>query len=95
MEREQLRSLTTELIQRLRGEGDRIPQALFELLEAFSRRLDRIELGAFTDQDETPTKPERRVSSATIAAVRLPEKPLGERTKEIFDAAKEPRKEDE
>jgi hypothetical protein len=82
MEREALRAQTTELLQRLRNTD--VPQVLFELLAVLCSRLDRIELGAFLDQDETPTKPERRVSSEQVAAV----KPLGERTKDIFADAK-------
>jgi hypothetical protein len=65
MEREELRAQTTDLIQRLRGEP--IPQALWELLDVFARRLDRIELGNFS-QDETPTRPERRGSSGSLPA---------------------------
>lgn len=67
MDREALRALTTDLVQRLRNEPN-IPQALFELLDVYARRLDRIELGAFGTQDETPTEPARRVSSGTLAA---------------------------
>jgi hypothetical protein len=92
-EREALRAQTTDLLNRLRSSGT--PHELFQLLEVLARRLDRIELGSFDGQDETPTKPERRVSSATVAAVRLSEKPLGERTKDIFDAVKDPRREGE
>jgi len=65
--RETLRALTTELIQRLRGETG-VPQALYELLDVLSRRLDRIELGAFDTPDEQPTKPERRLSSGAMPA---------------------------
>lgn len=68
MEREAIRALTTELLQRLRGEPA-VPQALFELLDAFARRLDRIELGEFDSAEETPTKPDRKPSTQ-IGAVR-------------------------
>jgi hypothetical protein len=83
-DREELRKQTTELLQRLRGE-DHVPQELFELLDTITRRLDRLEIGSFSDPDEVPTKPERRVSSATIAAT---SKPLPDRVAEIFDGAK-------
>jgi hypothetical protein len=73
MEREALRAQATDLIQRLRGEPG-IPQALFELLDNFERRLTRIELGEFDAQDEVPTKPDRRISSSQMPATRLPER---------------------
>ncbi len=86
MEREELRAKTTDLIQRLRGE--QVPHALWELLDVFAARLDRLELGTFETQEETPTKPERRVSSATVAAV----KPIDVKVSEIFEQAKKQKK---
>lgn len=79
MERETLRAQTTDLLQRLRSEPD-VPQALYELLDTFARRLDRIELGAFDTTDETPTKPDRK-PSATFAAPRPTEGATGRTTK--------------
>lgn len=86
-DRETLRAQTTELLIRIRV-ATSAPQEIVDLLECFARRLDRIEIGQFDSQEETPTEPARRVSSATIAAVKSDERPLGERTKEIFDRAK-------
>jgi hypothetical protein len=82
MEREELRALTTDLIQRLRNEAS-VPQALWELLDVFARRLDRIELGNFDSQEETPTEPARRVSSGSLPAT----KPFA-RVGEILEKAK-------
>jgi hypothetical protein len=92
MEREALRAKTTDLIQRLRGEN--IPQALWELLDVFAARLDRIELGHFESQDDVPTAP-RGISSANFPAVK-PEPPVDERVKAIFEKAKpkKPKKDD-
>jgi hypothetical protein len=91
VEREALRAKTTELIQRLRGEPQ-VPQALWELLDVFAARLDRIELGHYESQDETPTAP-RGISSASMPAVK-PEPPVDERVKAIFEKAK-PKKDGE
>jgi hypothetical protein len=87
-ERERLRSQTTDLQQRLRGEPG-VPQVLFELLDVVIRRLDRIELGEFTDPNEVPTEPGKRLSGQ-IAATKTPDRTLDERIAEIFDEAKKP-----
>jgi len=85
VEREALRAKTTELIQRLRG--SELPHPLFELLDVFSQRLDRIELGHFDSQEEIPTEPARRVSSQSLAATKEP-KPIDVKVSEIFEDAK-------
>jgi hypothetical protein len=88
-EREALRSQATDLIQRLRAYGDdQVPHVLWELLNNFARRLDRIEVGTFESQDDVPTAP-RGISSANLPAVN-PEKPLDVKVAEIFDQAKKP-----
>jgi hypothetical protein len=97
MEREALRAQTTELLQRLRGED--VPQALFELLGVIISRLDRIELGGFGTEEETPTRPDRKQSSGQILATHLPSSPAGKdtlsgRIAEIFTEAK-PKKDGE
>jgi hypothetical protein len=86
-DRERLRSLTTDLQQRLRGEPG-VPQVLFDLLDAIIRRLDRIELGDFTDPNEVPTEPGKRLSGQLAAT--KPDRSLDERIAEIFDEAKKP-----
>jgi hypothetical protein len=81
MEREALRARTTELLEALRMDPS-IPQAVFEILEIFAQRLDRIEIGHF-GAEETPTKPEpRRASSGAI------KKPLGDIVRDIFEEEK-------
>lgn len=76
MEREALRARTTELLGVLRSD-DSVSQALFELLDIFARRLDRLELGDY-GPEEAPTRPDRKSSSGSMSAV------IGE----IFDEAK-------
>jgi hypothetical protein len=94
MEREQLRAQATDLLNHLRAD-DKVPQALFELLDNFSRRLDRLELGAFVTEEETPTRPDRKQSSGGMPAVREAVKDsLSGRIAEIFDEVK-PRKDGE
>lgn len=83
MDREALRALTTDLIQRLRSEPT-VSQVMWELLDTFARRLDRIELGNFDAQDEIPTEPARRVSSQKLAPV----KPLDVKVAEILAEGK-------
>jgi hypothetical protein len=75
--REQLRAKTTELMQRLRPNAS-VPQELWELLDVLAARLDRIELGAFDEPDEIPTRPDRKVSSGNLSAV----------VEQIFEEAK-------
>jgi hypothetical protein len=85
-DRETLRAKTTELLIRIRV-ATSVPQEVVDLLECFAARLDRIELGAFESQEETPTNPDHR--SGQMPAVKPPAtERLGERTKEIFDRAK-------
>jgi len=84
MDREALRAQTTDLLNRLR-ELPEIPHPLFELLDVFARRLDRIELGEFGTMEETPTKPDRKSSQTTIPAVR--ETPF-EKVAQILEEAK-------
>lgn len=90
VEREQLRFQATELLNHLRAD-DKVPQALFELLDNMCRRLDRLELGSFTTEEETPTRPDRKQSSGGIAAVK---DSLSGRIEEIFREVK-PKKDGE
>jgi hypothetical protein len=88
VDREALRALTTDLLLRLQADPS-IPQHVLELLDTFARRLDRLELGTFGTEDETPTKPDRRPSSGGMAAVKGS---LAETVGAIFDEAKRPPK---
>ena len=98
MEREALRAQATDLLNRLRGDPS-VPQALFELVDNILRRLDRLELGAFVTEEETPTRPDRKQSSGQMMATHLPAVSSGKdtlsgRIAEIFDVAK-PKKDGE
>jgi len=95
MEREALRAQATDLLNRLRGDPS-VPQALFELVDNILRRLDRLELGAFVTEEETPTRPDRKQSSGQMMATHLPpvKDTLSGRIAEIFDVAK-PKKDGE
>jgi hypothetical protein len=90
MEREALRAQATDLLNRLRGDPA-VPQALFELVDNILRRLDRLELGSFTTEEETPTRPDRKQSSGQMLATHLPatgKDSLSERIAEIFEGVK-------
>jgi len=86
VEREALRAQSTELLQRLRSDPN-VPQELFELLDNFCRRLDRIEMGSFATEDEIPTRPDRHPSVGAMSAVKQPDA-LSGRIAEIFSDAK-------
>ena len=83
-DREELRKKTVELLQRLRVTS--VDPLIWDLFEVLVARLDRLELGSFETEEERPTTPERKVSTAGMTAVR----PLGERVDEIFREAKKP-----
>jgi hypothetical protein len=94
-EREVLRAKSTELYQRLRSESS-VPQALFELLDVILGRLDRIELGEFTDPSEVPTEPGKNLRSTPgMQAVREGQRGVGERVKKIFEDVKDPKEDEE
>jgi hypothetical protein len=86
-EREALRAQSVNLLQRLRSET--IPQTLFELMEIVIARLDRLELGAFDNQDEVPTEPGKNLRTTSAVALPVQGKGVGERVKKIFEDVKD------
>ena len=87
MEREALRAKATDLLNRLRGTD--VSQVVYELFDNICRRLDRLELGSFSTEEETPTRPDRH-PSGQVAATKQDD--LSGRIKEIFSDAKKPGK---
>ena len=66
-DRERLRQECHDLEGMLRGEPG-VPESAFRLFEIILLRLDRLETGSFSNE-ERPTEPERKSSSAHFRAV--------------------------
>lgn len=67
---EELRKQCYALLGRLSADGVTTQQA-FDLLETIVRRLDRLELGTF-NEDEIITRPDHASKSQSLRAVKAP-----------------------